>query len=166
MATDPNIIATAKHYFVEQLKDTEEIAVLLNKPHRTVRSWAEKGHWKNERDARLNSNKNRIENIRKVISNLTEQTLSIMEQRGEALAVQDKAEIAALDMQAVGIADQVSKWGKMLAELDKKGGVTLEVYLYVMDEIFKSMQAYDNDLYLKTISFQQQHIEAVSITLG
>lgn len=166
MATDTNIIASAKHYFVNQFKDPEEISVLLKIPQRTIRSWIDKKKWKAERDALINGHKSRIENIRKVISNLTEQALSIQEQRMEAVSIQDKKEIAALDLQAVGIADQIAKWNKALETLDKKGRVNLEVYLYVMDEVFKSLQIFNKDLFLQTIDFQQQHIEHVSNHLG
>lgn len=166
MAADKTIITTAKNYYVEQKKDIDEIAVLLNKPRRTISSWAEKGKWKAERDARINGHLQRIENIRQVISNLTEQALDMHEQRKEAVMYQDKKAILELDMMAVGIADQISKWNKALENIDKKGKVTLEVYLHVMDEIFKNMQGFDKKLFLATIEFQQQEVERVSNLLG
>lgn len=166
MATNKNIVAAARHYYVEQLKDAEEIAVLLNTPQRTIRSWIDKKNWKQERDARLNSQKERIENIKKVISNLTEQALRVQDMRNDAVLEQDKEQIASLDLQAVGIADQISKWNKALETLDKKGRIDLGVYLQVMDEVFGAMQSYDNKLFLNTLDFQQHHIEHVSLKYG
>lgn len=164
MSKSKNLQTTAQLYYVDHFKDPEEIAVLLDIAPRTIRGWVKDKGWKALRDAKLNSTRTQIENIKKVIANLTEQTLSIQEQRTEAIMVQDKELIAALDYAAVGIADQVSKWGKMLEALDKSGRISIEVYLTVMDSIFKSMQAHDNKMYLSTIDFQQQHIEHISNT--
>lgn len=156
----------AKSMYVDQGKQGKEIAALLGVSEVTMSGWVKDGRWKEEREARLNSLSERSENIKKVISNLTEQRLEIDLMRKEATAARDKETIYLCDAQAVGIADQISKWNKALISLDKNNRLTLDLYLEVMDEVFKSMMAYDNPLYMKTLDFQQAHVEFISKKLG
>lgn len=157
---------TAHNMFVKQGMLAKEIAVKLKVTEKTVGNWIAKSGWKAERDAEHNSAGKRIENIKRVISNLVEERLEIEEQARKAAAANDVAAKRTLDIHAASIALQVANWNKALASLDKQTRITLEIYLEVMDDIFSHLNKHDNSLYLQTIDFQQLHLETISIKLG
>lgn len=158
--------SSARFMYVEQGIEGKEIAAKLNVSENTLSGWVTKYGWKAEREARINSLSQRAENIKRVISSLSEQALELQEQRKKAVKDENKETINYCDVQSVGIADQVSKWNKALASLDKNNRITLDVYLQIMDEIFNAMQVFDNKLFLQTINFQEAHIQFISTKLG
>lgn len=166
MAGKTKEMSTARFMYVEQGKDGKEIAAAVRVSENTISSWIKKGHWKAERDARVNSLSQRAENIKRVISNLSEQTLNLQEQRKVAVNNKDIEEVRNIDEICVGIGDQVSKYSKALALLDKNNRITLDVYLQVMQEIFNALRAHDMKLYMQTIDFQEAHVQHVSVKLG
>ncbi|MRG45508.1 hypothetical protein GFS24_10300 [Chitinophaga sp. SYP-B3965] len=152
--------------FVVQGKTQKEIAITLRLQEKTVGQWVNKHGWKAERNARQNSLAERSENIKKVISNITEQRLKLEEDRKAAIVDGNKELEYELDKQAVVIADEISKWNKALLSLDKDNRITLDTYLEIMDDVFKALGHFDNALYLKTLDFQEQHIQTMSLKLG
>lgn len=162
MATDITLVNTAQLYYVELMKEPDEISELINIPTRTIRSWVSKKGWKKLRDTKLNSQTKNIQNIKQLIANLAEQQLELQEQRSEAVRAGDKVLVQEIDEQCVNISDQASKWNKHLESETKKGKIPLETYLFVMDRVFKSLREHDNKLYLSTIKFQQEHVENIS----
>lgn len=166
MATKTNERNTAYVMYVEQGKTAVEISKTLNVSERTVGRWIDQYKWKALRDAKLNAPKERAENIKRVISNLTTQTLELQERRKEAVAKSDKGALALIDLEAVGIADQISKWNKALAALDKASRITLDIYLEVMEDVFNNLRAYSPTLYNQTLDFQTTHIQFTSNRIG
>ena len=61
------------------------------------------------------------------------------------------------------IDDGVSKWNKTLTNIDKDSKISLSTYLQVMEMIFEALQSHDEALFLKTIDFQDVHLNDVSL---
>jgi len=167
-------------WYIEQGKTAKEIAQKLNVTEKTVGDWVKKYGWKKERNARENSIDKRVDNIKSVIDDITEDRSSARVQLNELkLELQEQQKNKDLDAieiskdmisdikkEIVGYDDAISKWNKTLENFDKENKVSLSNYLYVMDEIFKDLQSYNQKLYMKTLDFQEQHINKVSIQIG
>lgn len=152
--------------YVEQGNNAKEIAQKLGVSERTVGRWVNDNKWKAERAAFVNAPTKRIGNIKEVISDLTEQTLELQKERRACNANGDKVRVKEINIELVGIADQISKWNKALAVMDKDNRITLEVYIDVMEDIFKCLHASNPDLHFKTIDFQETHVRHISQKLG
>ncbi|MGB1307523.1 MAG: terminase gpP N-terminus-related DNA-binding protein [Oceanihabitans sp.] len=167
-------------WYVEHNKTAKEIAQKLKVTEKTVGDWVKKYGWKKERVARENSVDKRVDNIKSVIDDITEDRTSARVRLNELrveLQEQQKAKdfeaaeiskdmISDIKKEIVGYDDAISKWNKTLENFDKENRVSLSNYLHVMDEIFKDMQAFNQPLYMKTLDFQEQHINKVSIKIG
>ena len=55
--------------------------------------------------------------------------------------------------------DAISKWNKALVTMDKESRVSLSGYLWVMEEVFQAMRGFNLDLYMKSLDFQEDHIQ-------
>lgn len=152
--------------YVEQGYNAKEIAQKIGVNERTVGRWVQANKWKTARDAFVNAPTKRIGNIKEVISDLTEQTLDLQKERRLCIANGDKARVKEINIELVGIADQISKWNKALAVMDKDSRITLDVYIDVMEDIFKCMHASDQTLHFKTLEFQETHLRYISQKLG
>ena len=167
MADKSALRKTAQIMFTEQGKSQKDIADALAVSEKTVSNWAnpkEGLKWKDIRDAKINSYKNRVEDIKRVISNLTERRLQITEELKNAGS--DKILIAILNREAVGIGDEVSKWTKALEKMDKDNSISLATYIEVMEDIFKHINLKNPKLYMQTLDFQQEHLLTVAEKLG
>ncbi|WP_435135731.1 terminase gpP N-terminus-related DNA-binding protein [Formosa sp. A9] len=167
-------------WYVQQNKTAKEIAQKLKLTETTVGNWVKKYGWKEERNARENQVDKRIDNIKSVIDDITDDRSSarirLKELKAEqkiALANKDDDEIqlnkdmiSEIKREIIGYDDAISKWNKTLENFDKENRVSLSSYLYVMEEIFKDLQTQDPKLYLQTIDFQEQHINNVSVKIG
>lgn len=157
---------TAHNMYVFQGKCAKEISLVIKVTEKTVGNWITKGGWKAEREAEHNTGPKRIENIKRVIGNLTEKRLSVESEARAAEAKGDKADKLLLDAQAASMALEVAYWNKALTGLDKSTRISLEIYLEVMESIFSDLKKYNSDLYLSTIDFQQLHVETISLKIG
>lgn len=156
----------AKELYIKG-KSQKEIARLLNVVEKTVGVWVDKYGWKQERDARLNSEKSRTDNLKELIGALVEKRLQLTKELEELkVAKADSEAIAEKNREAVSIADEVAKYNKALENLDKTNRISLNVYLDVMDAIFQALQGYDPKLYIKLLDFQEVHLSDVSLKLG
>lgn len=167
MADTGKLRNAAKVMFIEQGKSQKEISQTLGVSETTLSKWANSkvgGTWKDLRDAKINSYKNRVEDIKRVISNLTERRLQITEDLKNAK--DDKMLTVFLNREAVGIGDEVSKWTKALEKMDKENSISLATYIEVMEDIFRQLNLYDGKLYAKTLDFQQEHLLNVAEKLG
>lgn len=153
---------TARSLYIEQGKTAKEIAELLGVTEKTVGKWIAEGNWKKERDARMASPANRIENIQNIIGNLSEERLELDRKVKYAEEQSDTDEVNRLYKRISAIDDSVSKWNKTLETIDKDSKVSLSTYLYVMDMIFKSLNSFDPKLFLQTINFQEQHVNDIA----
>lgn len=156
----------AKKFFVDFFKSQKEIAEDLGVTEKTVGDWVKKYNWKALRDAKLNNSTNRAENIKKVIAELTESTLKVLDKIKIAEAQGGKEEVLALKKETTRIAQEVGMYQKALEKMEKDFKVSLSTYLEVMEDIFEALQNWDKDTYLKTLDFQKAHLQNIAQKLG
>jgi len=155
--------ATARILYVNQMKSAKEIAGLLNVSEQTIANWVKKYAWKEARTAKLTNEQMKIENIKEIIASLAKNRLN---KQRELDTCKDEDRANDLRKEITVIDNSVAYWNKALAQADKESQISLRVYLHVMDEIFNDMQANYPDLYIKTLDFQETHINKKSIELG
>jgi len=157
---------TAHILYVEQGKSAKDIAELIGVSEKTIsgeKGWVNKYGWKEERTARVTSKEKRIENIKKIIDNMA---CARLELDLKLTQTADKKEQDDIRMQIARIDAGVANWNKTLEQMDKDNKVSLSSYIHVMERVFKSLQIFNQDLYLKTLDFQEMHINQISIELG
>ena len=158
---------TAQILYVDQNLTAKDVAERVGVTEKTVGDWALKHSWKALRDAKNSSPAKRINNIKQIISNLSDEWLEVdrevkrLERDGG-----DSKTIAETRSRIKGIDDAVSKWNKTLENIEKDSNVSLSTYLYVMEDIFDSLSQFNRDLYVKLVDFQEHHINNVSTKLG
>lgn len=157
---------TAHILYVEQNKAQKEIASLLGITEKTISVWVNKYEWQKERTARNASPARRKNNIKAIITNLSEERLSLdaevreFEKSGNHDgATKTRERISKID-------DAVSKWNKTLMTIDKENEVTLSAYINVLEQIFNDMRLFNPKLFMETIEFQEQHLHKVTAQLG
>lgn len=154
--------------FVHERMSQKDVAAVLKVSAVSISTWCKEGGWKQERDTRLNSDASRIENIQAIIDYLAEQKLKLI-QAIEAAQTAGNAQLTIeLRTQSDSLGDEVSKWNKSLQSLqtEDKRRITLAIYIYVMDKIFKHIQEYDPELYRSSLDFQEAHIAAITKEFG
>lgn len=147
-------------------KPQKEIAQIVNVQEKTLSEWVKKYAWREERDARINGAKTQVENIKKIIGQLTEERIKLIDQMEKAEADRDNDLFQTLNERASKIADEVSKYNKALMNLEKENRITLSTYVDVMDQLFEAIKNYDAKIYLKLLDFQEQHLSDISIKLS
>ena len=158
---------TARILYVEQGKTAKDIAELLGVSEKTISAWVQKYAWKAARTANVTGRQNRIESIKMIIDGFAQQRLDINAQLNDLVkSGGDKDEIANLRQELARIDSGVANWNKTLEQVDKESRVSLSTYLYVMDRVFKSLQAFDTKIYINTVPFQEHHINEIAIELG
>ena len=153
-------------YYTNQGLTAKAIADIVNVSEKTIGDWVEKGNWKAVRDANLNGAQTRSANIKELISELTDQQLEINIEIKEAKAIGDKDRVIALRQQSATISQEVAIQTKALERMDCDNKISLSTYLEVMNDIFKNLEHFDKDVYLKTLDFQESHLSTISIKLG
>lgn len=153
---------TARILYVEQGKTGKEIAELLSVSEKTVSSWVNKYNWKKARTINIASKENRLDNLIQIVDQLAADRLELQEQL--KTATDDKAK-QSIRSQIADIDGAITKWTKQINAVKKEDNITLGTYLSVMKSIFNAMQRYSPELYLKTIDFQEFHINEQSAIL-
>ena len=153
-------------YYTNQGLTAKAIADIVNVSEKTIGDWVEKGNWKAVRDANLNGAQTRSANIKELISELTDQQLEINIEIKGAKAMGDKDRVIALRQQSATISQEVAIQTKALERMDTDNKISLSTYLEVMNDIFKNLEHFDKDVYLKTLDFQESHLSTISIKLG
>ncbi len=156
----------ARLWYVEQGKSQKEIAQKLQRTEKTISGWVQKYGWKNERTARLNSLKKQQAQIHEILHLYGGQTLDLLNKLKQAQEKGEQELCLELNKKLSSISDDVSKWNKRLDSLHKDYKASLSTYLWVMDDLFESLRAYDEPLYLKTLDFQDKQLQKVSITFN
>jgi len=156
----------ARKMYVDQGKDAREIARMLRITEKTVGAWVAKYKWKSHREALLNSSTERLENIHKVISDITTDRLRLKKQSTDASLSGDLDTVRDINKLIVGLDDAIAKWNKALTSFEKENRISLSQYLEVMDSIFDALKRDHPGLYMDTLDFQQGHIESISMKLG
>lgn len=152
----------AQDYFVNQGLSAKQIADKGLATEKTIGKWILKYGWKKLRDAKMNSTSNRLDRINEVTDQLAEQRLQLFKEIEEAKEKGDQKLAMDLQRQAVQIDDSISKWNKRAENVDKENRISLSVYLEVMEDIFNHLQMHNSELFLKTIDFQEEHINTIS----
>lgn len=156
----------AYNWYVHFGKTAKEISQLVGVSEPTMVKWVKVGEWKKEREARSASPTKRLENIKAITGNLAEERIALSKKLSKAEKEGNTSEVETIRKATCGIDDAISKWNKHLQQIDKENAITLSVYLEVMDSIFNAMQHHDSALFMKTISFQEAHVNNISIKLG
>ena len=144
-------------------KSQKEIAAILKVQEKTVSNWVNKQGWKAEREARINSSTREITNLRQILARLTERKIENMKLVEKAEKEKNEDEVTMLLGTQRNISDEYSKWNKRLLAIEDKNKVPLATYIQVMEDVFKDLQRYSPQLFMKTIGFQEQHIENISL---
>jgi len=158
----------AYEYIVIQGKSLDETAELLSVSKVSLSNWGNESEptWIDQRKARQQCFTTDSANTRNIIRLLSERRLELETEIIKARRSGDKAEELNLREEARGISDEISKHNKTLLNLDKENRVTLGVYIDVMEGIFNDLRTFNEDLFLKTVDFQSQHIRKKMIELG
>jgi predicted transcriptional regulator len=157
---------TAHILFVEQGKSRKEIAHLVGVAEKTVGEWVIKFGWEKERSARTASPARRMDNIKEIITTLSDERLELNRKVKAAENNNDLSLIADLRGQISKIDDAVSKWNKALTTIESENRITLSIYINVMEKIFEKMRIHDPKLFMQTIEFQEQHLQQITLELG
>lgn len=152
-------------YYTNQGMTAKAIAEIVNVSEKTIGAWVEKGNWKSVRGANVNSSKNQAQNIKELISELTEQQLQIAEEIKEAKEKGDKNLVSELRKQSSALSQEVAIQTKALERIDDNK-LSLSTYLTVMNDIFQAFEQFDKDIYLQTLEFQEAHLQTTSLKLG
>lgn len=159
--------ALAKILYVDNNCNKKETAQKVGVTEKTIADWVDKFGWEAEREARNASPLKRLNNIKEIISKLSEEWLEVDRQiKRLEKEKADPEDVAKLRSRMSSIDDAVSKWNKTLEGIEKESRIPLATYLRVMEEVFTDMRTFDQDLFKQTIDFQTHHIEKVSIKLG
>jgi hypothetical protein len=154
--------ATAKALFL-QGKSQKDIAGIVKTQEKTINNWCRRYGWKQQLEAKLNGNKSRSENIKRLIGVFTEERLGLVEKISEAENASDTEALAKHTKRANQIANEVAMYSKALESLDEDKKIPLTVYLDVMDRIFKDLQKQHPRLYMELVDFQENHINAIAL---
>lgn len=158
---------TAQILYVDQNLTAKQVSERTGVSEQTISAWVTKFNWKAIRDAKNSSPAKRINNIKQIIGNLSDEWIEIDREikriEGESGEIK---EIAELRMRMKGIDDAVSKWNKTLQNIEKDANVSLSTYLQVMEDVFDSLSQFDREMYIKLVPFQEFHINKVSVKLG
>ena len=149
--------------YVEQGKDACEISPLIKVSEATLSKWVRDGGWKIERDARNSSPHLSVSNIKKIMGSLGEDRLRLNKDLRASEAKADSDGATELRKQISRVDDAISKWNKALGAMDKESRVSLSSYLWVMEEVFQGLRAFDIELYMRTLDFQEHHIQQMCL---
>ena len=156
--------AIAKHLYVGENRTAKEIALKVSVTEKTLSTWVNKYGWKEERNAKSISSKKRLANIDAIINNLAEKRLNLeqnlQQEENKPKPNMEAIEVIRKDITAVDYA--VANWNKTRKDASKEGAISASIYYEVMDDIFQSLLKYNQELYLKTLDFQNHHVETIA----
>ena len=156
---------TAYDYYVKLGLNAKDIAAKGLATEKTIGNWINKYGWKEQRNAKTNSTRERLDRINQVTDRITKQRINLFQEIEEAKEAGDQNLAAKLQKEAVQIDDAISKWNKRVENLEKEGRISLTVYLEIMDRIFNALQVHSPELFLKTLDFQEEHLNDISLKL-
>ncbi len=161
---------SAYEYVVVQDYTQAEAAEMLGVSEKTLSDWARSGGWRDLRKARQSA-------VSTANTLLSEQRLRIEQEIRDAQHAGDKETELKLRKEASVISDDISKINKSLKDNEKSNGITLGLYIDIMDNIFNNLRASDLkircpkcgteiDLFSETLEFQAMLIQKKTIELG
>lgn len=163
-----NIKKEARRLYCREGLLGKEVAQRLSVSERTVSLWVNENEaaWKKERNTRVASSENVQDNIRKIIELQAEKRISLMEEAGRAELEGNRERVLSISAEIAGIDSSIEKWSKQRVVSEKNNRITISIYIDVLDQIFKALSSYDSALYMKTLDFQEQHINEIVKKLG
>ena len=162
----------ARILYVEQGKTAKEVADLVGVSEKTmsgVNGWVNRYAWKAARTANFTDKDKRVDNIKEIIDSIALDKIELQLQLNKLIKENSKENSEEINQIRVNLArldDGASKWTKTLKTIDKDSQITLSVYLLIMTRVFKALQQFDSKLHLKTIDFQEQHVNQISLEIG
>jgi transposase len=167
----------AYEYVVVQGYTQAETAEMLCISEKTLSDWARTGGWRELRKARQSAVSTANNNLKNIISLLSEQRLRTEQDIHEAQRTGDRELELTLRKEASIISDDISKINKSLKDNEKSNGITLGLYIDIMDDIFNNLRvaglkircpncATEIDLFGETLEFQAMLIQKKTIELG
>ena len=168
---------SAYEYVVVQNYTQAETAEMLGISERTLSDWARAGNWRELRKARQSAISTANNNLKNIISLLSEQRIRLEPEIRKAHANGDIELELKLSKEAKSISDEISKINKALQDNDKSNGITLGLYIDIMDDIFNNLRVVDlkircqkcgteTNLFDETLEFQAMLIQKKTIELG
>lgn len=158
--------ALCKELYFKGDMTQKELAEKIGVTPKTVGLWIKNGHWREERNARHNSRKERVNRIKDIISSLTDDHLEILAKIKHAKSSDDKEALELLRKQSAALSQEIAIQTKALERIDKEHKISLSTYLEVMENIFNAMREHDRELYVTSLDFQQEHLQNVAEKLG
>ena len=157
--------SVARELYVTRGYTAKRVAELLEVSAVTIGRWAGKYGWEQQRQAAAMAPGERQANIEQIISLLAKDRLSLL---GEVSAEEQKDKpdiehLKELRSRINKVDAAVAYWNNCRKSAQKEDKISLEVYLKVMEDIFNSMRMYSLELYMKTLDFQEHHINEISI---
>jgi transposase len=167
----------AYEYVVVQDYTQAEAAGMLSVSERTLSDWARAGGWRELRKVRQSAVSTANNNLKNIISLLSEERLRKENEIHEAQAAGDRETELKLRREANLISDDISKINKSLKDNEKSNGITLGLYIDIMDDIFNNLRVAglkircpkcgtEIDLFDETLEFQAMLIQKKTIELG
>jgi transposase len=167
----------AYEYVVVQGCTQTETAEMLNISEKTLSEWARTGGWRELRKARQSAVSTASNNLKNIISLLSEQRLRTEQEIQEAQRTGDRELELKLRKEASVLGDDISKTNRALKDNEKSNGITLGLFIDVMDDIFNSLRIADLkihcpkcgteiNLFTETLEFQAMLIQRKTIELG
>jgi len=167
----------AYEYIVIQEYSQRETAEMLGISEKTLSDWARAGNWRELRKARQSAVSTANNNLKNIISLLSAERLNKENEIHEAQHAGDKELELKLRKEASIISDDISKINKSLKDNEKSNGITLGLYIDIMDNIFNNLRVSnlkircpkcrtEIDLYSETLEFQAALIQRKTIELG
>jgi transposase len=146
----------ARILYVQQGKSAKEVSELVGVREQTVGQWVELENWKTLRASHSSSPEERLKNLRTVVDKLAERQLEIM----------DKPEYDNKETDLAKNADQISKWSKAIEAVKRENEIPLSLYVRVMDRVFTALHMHDQNLFIKSLDFQEKHLAEISSKLN
>lgn len=156
----------AEFYYCEKFMNQKDVAAKVGVTEKTVGNWVKKYDWKNKRQQQFNATKHRTERVKELISRLTDRNLQILDQIKEAEDLGETEKAITLRNESNKLSQEVAMQSKLLQQIDKDARITLNVYLEVMEDVFKAMQGDYPDLFQRSLDFQEEHLNNISQKLG
>jgi transposase len=168
---------SAYEYVVVQGYLQAETAKILGISEKTLSSWARAGGWRELRKARQSAVSTTNNNLKNIISLLSEERLRKENEIHDAQRTGDKELELKLRKEASIIGDDIGKINKSLKDNEKSNGITLGLYIDIMDDIFNNLRVSnlkircpkcgtEIDLFGETLEFQAMLIQRKTIELG
>ena len=144
----------------------KEASTNLGVSEKTMSEWAKDEGWRNLREARQQDYRTDVDNLKHVIRLISKRRIDIETEIQEAQKRGDEESEIILRKQSASLGDEISKYGKTLRGIEKDNKYTLGEFINAMDDIFTELRKYDEDIFNKSIPFQQLLIRKKTQELG